>query len=74
MAIRVCVVGVSGWTGSAVARAILGSGEFEPTGAVAGRQAGRDAGELLGLPANGVVVTAGLAKALARLVTSVLSR
>src|SRR5438874_1977801 len=66
MAIRVCVAGVSGWTGSAVARAILSSGEFELTGAVARRQAGRDAGELLGLPATGVVVAASLADALAR--------
>ena len=66
MAIRVCVAGVSGWTGSAVARAILSSGEFELTGAVARRQAGRDAGELLGLPAKGVVVAASLGGALAR--------
>jgi hypothetical protein len=55
MAIRVCVAGVSGWTGSAVARAVLASDEFEPTGAVARRQAGRDAGELLGLPASALV-------------------
>jgi 4-hydroxy-tetrahydrodipicolinate reductase len=66
MAIRVCVAGVSGWTGSAVARAILSSDEFELTGAIARRQAGRDAGELLGLPAKGVVVAASLAVALAR--------
>jgi 4-hydroxy-tetrahydrodipicolinate reductase len=66
MAIRVCVAGVSGRTGSAVARAILSFGEFELTGALARRQAGRDAGELLGLPANGVVVAARLVEALAR--------
>jgi 4-hydroxy-tetrahydrodipicolinate reductase len=66
MAIRVCVAGVSGWTGSAVARAILSSEEFELTGALARRQAGRDAGELLGLPATGVVVAARLGEALAR--------
>jgi 4-hydroxy-tetrahydrodipicolinate reductase len=66
MAIRVCLAGVSGWTGSAVARAILASDEFELTGAIARRQAGRDAGELLGLPANRVVVTASLGEALAR--------
>src|ERR687886_2717785 len=66
MAIRVCVAGVSGWTGSAVARAILASDEFELTGAIARRQAGRDAGELLGLPAKGVVVAASLMEALAR--------
>jgi 4-hydroxy-tetrahydrodipicolinate reductase len=66
MGIRVCVAGVSGWTGSAVARAILASGEFELAGAIARRQAGRDAGELLGLPAKGVVVAPSLAEALAR--------
>ena len=66
MAIRVCVAGVSGWTGSAVARAILSSNEFELTGAIARRNAGRDAGELLGLPANGVIVAASLEEALAR--------
>jgi 4-hydroxy-tetrahydrodipicolinate reductase len=66
MAIRVCVAGVSGWTGSAVARAVLSSDEFELTGAIARRQAGRDAGELLGLPAKGVVVAPSLGEALAR--------
>jgi 4-hydroxy-tetrahydrodipicolinate reductase len=66
MAIRVCVAGVSGRTGSAVARAILAADDFELTGAVARRPAGRDAGELLGLPANGVVVASSLAEALAR--------
>jgi 4-hydroxy-tetrahydrodipicolinate reductase len=66
MAIRVCVAGVSGWTGRAVARAVLSCDEFELTGAIARRAAGRDAGELLGLAANGVVVAASLAEALAR--------
>lgn len=66
MAIRVCVAGVSGWTGDAVARAILGSPEFELTGAVARRVAGRDVGELLGLPANGVPVAGTLEQALVR--------
>jgi 4-hydroxy-tetrahydrodipicolinate reductase len=66
MAIRVCVAGVSGWTGSAVTRAILASREFELTGAIARRHAGRDAGELLNMPAKGVVVTASLREALAR--------
>jgi 4-hydroxy-tetrahydrodipicolinate reductase len=61
MAIRVCVAGVSGWTGRAVARALLSSDEFELTGAVARRTAG----ELLGLTATGVVVAASLAESLA---------
>jgi 4-hydroxy-tetrahydrodipicolinate reductase len=66
MAIRVCVAGVSGWTGSAVARAVLSSGDLELSGAIARRQAGRDAGELLGLPAKGVVVAPSIAQALVR--------
>src|SRR5262249_3034315 len=65
MAIRVCVAGVSGWTGSAVTRAVLSSDEFELTGAIARRHAGRDAGEVLGLPANGITVAANLEEALA---------
>jgi 4-hydroxy-tetrahydrodipicolinate reductase len=64
--IRVCVAGVSGWTGSEVAKAVLASPEFELTGAVARRAAGRDAGELLGFPGTGVAVTATLTEALAR--------
>jgi 4-hydroxy-tetrahydrodipicolinate reductase len=39
---------------------------LELTGAVARRAAGRDAGELLGKPASGVIVSATLAEALAR--------
>src|SRR4051812_2907455 len=66
MTIRVCVAGVSGRTGSEVARAIVQASEFELTGAVARRNAGRDAGELLGLPANGVIVAPNLEVALAR--------
>src|SRR4051812_32743420 len=66
MAIRVCVAGVSGWTGSEVARAILASSEFELSGAIARRSAGRDAGELLGVPGNGVRASATLAGALTR--------
>ena len=64
MAIRVCVAGVSSWTGSEVARAILASSEFELSGAVARRSVGRDAGELLGVPTAGVPVSATLAEAL----------
>jgi 4-hydroxy-tetrahydrodipicolinate reductase len=65
MAIRVCVAGVSGRTGGEVVRGILASKEFALTGAVARRSAGRDAGELLGLPANGVFVAGSLEASLA---------
>jgi 4-hydroxy-tetrahydrodipicolinate reductase len=66
MAIRVCVAGVSGWTGSAVARAILASDELELTGAIARRAAGRDIGHVLGLSPIGIPVSDTLGKALAR--------
>lgn len=65
MAIRVVVAGVTGWTGSAVAKAILGGGEFVLAGAVARNAAGKDAGEALGLAGAGVTVSAALAEALA---------
>jgi 4-hydroxy-tetrahydrodipicolinate reductase len=64
MAIRVCVAGVTGWTGSEVTRALLGANEFALTGAIARRSAGRDVGELLGQPANGIVVAGTLEQAL----------
>jgi 4-hydroxy-tetrahydrodipicolinate reductase len=57
---------VSGWTGGEVARAVLACREFELTGAVARRSAGRDVGELLGLSAHGVVVSGTLEQALGR--------
>jgi len=66
VAIRVCVAGVSGWTGGEVTRGILACGEFELTGAVARRSAGRDVGELLGLAPNGVTVAGTLEEALVR--------
>jgi 4-hydroxy-tetrahydrodipicolinate reductase len=66
MTIRVCVAGATGWTGSAVTRAILSSSEFELVGAIARRNAGRDAGELLGLSGNGVIVTPSVKEALTR--------
>ena len=66
MAIRVCVAGVSGKTGGEVARAILASKDFDLTGAIARRSAGRDVGELLGMPENGIIVSATLEEALVR--------
>jgi 4-hydroxy-tetrahydrodipicolinate reductase len=66
MPIRVCVAGVTGKTGGAVARAIVATGDFQLTGAIARRSAGRDAGEVLGGNANGVIVASTLEDALAR--------
>jgi 4-hydroxy-tetrahydrodipicolinate reductase len=64
MAIGVCVAGATGWAGSAVTRHILHSPEFELTGAVARRSAGRDIGEALGLPPAGVLVAGSVREAL----------
>jgi 4-hydroxy-tetrahydrodipicolinate reductase len=66
MAIRVCVAGVSGKTGGEVTRAILATTEFDLTGAVARRSAGRDVGEVLGLPAKRIIVAGTLEEALAQ--------
>jgi 4-hydroxy-tetrahydrodipicolinate reductase len=63
--IRICVAGVTGWTGSAVTKRLLASQErFTVTGAVARRAAGADVGEALGLPRAGVRVAATVAEAL----------
>lgn len=66
MAIRVCLAGVTGRTGREIARSLLSFPPFQLTGAIARRAAGRDVGELLGLPPNGVIVSAALQPALGR--------
>jgi len=64
--IRVCIAGVTGWTGIEVARAILDSEPFELAGAIARKSVGQDVGEILGLPRNGVTVVSTLDEALAQ--------
>jgi 4-hydroxy-tetrahydrodipicolinate reductase len=64
MAIHVCVSGATGWTGSAVTRRILTSNEFHLSGAIARQKAGRDIGEVLGLPPADVRVVSTLEEAL----------
>jgi 4-hydroxy-tetrahydrodipicolinate reductase len=66
MAIRVCVAGVTGWTGCAVAKAILTSQEFELTGGISRRAKGRDVGEVLGMHRTGLAVSSTLTDALAQ--------
>ena len=65
MSIRVCVAGVTGWTGQAVAKAVLESPDFRLVGALARSTAGEDAGMAIGLetPA-GVTITSDPAEAL----------
>ena len=65
MTIRVCVAGATGWTGSAVTRALLALSEFQLVGAIARRQAGKDIGEVLGLGGANVNIVASLEEALA---------
>ena len=64
MTMRVIVAGATGWTGSAVARAVLASEDLVLAGAVARSAAGRDLGEALGGSAVGVAVVATVDEAL----------
>ena len=64
MTMRVIVAGATGWTGSAVARAVLASEDLVLAGAVARSAAGRDLGEALGGSAVGVTVVATVEEAL----------
>lgn len=65
MAIRVCVAGATGWTGSAVTAAILKSSEFQLVGAIARRNVGVDIGEVINAGTAGVKIVAALEEALA---------
>ncbi len=65
MSLRVCVAGVTGWAGRAVARAVLESDEFTLESAVARSAAGEDVGTAIGKGAPvGVPITADPAEAL----------
>ncbi len=65
MTIRVCISGVTGWTGSSVATALLASPDFQLVGAVARRVAGQTVSEALGVEgAEDVVISADVEKAL----------
>jgi 4-hydroxy-tetrahydrodipicolinate reductase len=56
MTLGICVGGVSGWTGSAVARAVLDEPDLELSGAVARKSKGEDAGQVIGRAAIGLSV------------------
>ncbi len=64
MSIRVIVAGATGWTGGAVARAVLEDRRFALVGAVGRRHAGQDLGVALGQGAFGIKVSGTLAEAL----------
>jgi 4-hydroxy-tetrahydrodipicolinate reductase len=65
MSIRICIAGVTGWTGSAVARAVLGSQDFRLAAGIARKRAGEDLGTALGGAALGLAVAPDLDRALA---------
>jgi 4-hydroxy-tetrahydrodipicolinate reductase len=65
MRIKVLLAGVSGWTGEAVARAILDSADMELVGAVSRKSAGQDVGVVLGRPPTAVKIVATIEDALA---------
>ena len=64
MKTRICVAGATGWTGSMVAKALLGSEEFTLAAAIARGRAGEDLGLALGLPACGFPIVRDLEEAL----------
>ena len=64
MPIKICIAGATGWAGSAIARRILQSGDFQLAGAIARQSAGRDIGEVLGGPTVGIAVVPWLEDAL----------
>lgn len=64
--IRVCVTGCTGWTGSAVTKAILNSEDFLLTGAVARGASGQDIGKTLGLDQFGIKIVRTLREALSQ--------
>lgn len=63
--IRICVAGITGWTGSAVAKAILEAPDLELVAAVSRGAAGKDAGEAAGLGAIGLPCVGSVQESLA---------
>ena len=61
---KICVAGATGWTGRAIAEAILASDDLELHGALGRSAAGRDLGEVWGGPSLGIRVTGDIAEAL----------
>ena len=64
MALRICIGGATGWTGSALVAGVLAAKDMELSGAVARKSAGREIGEVLGLAATGVKAVATVTEAL----------
>lgn len=65
MPLRICLAGVTGWAGSALARAIAHSDDLALVAGVSRQHAGRTAGEALDLPGLVAPLSASAAEALA---------
>src|SRR3546814_3747118 len=61
---KICMAGVTGWTGKAIAAGILDAADLALTGALARKAAGIDVGDVLGREPVGVTITADLGAAL----------
>src|SRR5271156_6304660 len=66
MPIKICIAGISGWTGSEVAKAVIQNPQFQLTAAVARKSAGQDVGKILGQNNIGLVIDDSLEAALAK--------
>lgn len=64
MTLQICIGGVTGWTGSALAAGVLHAPDLALSGAVARKAAGQDIGTLLGRDKLGIAVSADVASAL----------
>lgn len=62
---KICMAGVTGWTGREIAAGILDADDLELSGALARKSAGLDVGDALGRPPTGITITADLGEALA---------
>jgi 4-hydroxy-tetrahydrodipicolinate reductase len=65
MNLKICIAGATGWTGSAVARAVMAAPDLTLAAAVARATKGQDVGRTLGLDAAGVTIAGTVAEALA---------
>src|SRR3546814_12049785 len=61
---KICMAGVTGWTGKAIAAGILDAADLALTGALARKAAGIDVGDVLGREPVGVTITADLPEVL----------
>jgi 4-hydroxy-tetrahydrodipicolinate reductase len=62
--LKICVAGITGWTGRSVALAVEKSTDFDLTAGVSKNSAGIDIGTVLGLEPKGIKVAPTVAKAL----------